>query len=156
MKELQRDFMDIGIWNNFLEYSKQQELDGVVICITTNGFVKGNGACVMGRGCALQLAKMYPNAPKILGSKILKHGNIVQEILTERSVTFTAFPTKYNWYESSNLILIQQSKDQLYDMYGDRRLVVMPRPGCGNGKLDWRIVKPVIIDLPDNYICCHR
>ena len=31
-----------------------QEAD--TICITTNGFVKANGECVMGRGCAKQLA----------------------------------------------------------------------------------------------------
>jgi hypothetical protein len=33
---------------------------GVVIAITTNGYVKGNGACVMGRGCAKEARDSFP------------------------------------------------------------------------------------------------
>jgi hypothetical protein len=29
------------------------------LCITTNGYVKNNGACVMGRGIALTAARKY-------------------------------------------------------------------------------------------------
>lgn len=157
MKELSgRDMMDPSNWDIFVRHAIKMGLDGVVICITTNGFVKGNGACVMGRGCALQMATMYPQAPRKLGEKILKNGNIVQEIFSVPPVTFCSFPTKYNWWENSNLTLIHQSKDQLLAMYGERKLIVMPRPGCGNGKLDWRVVKPIIEDLPDNYIVCSK
>lgn len=46
------------------------------ICITTNGFVKNNGECVMGRGCAAQIKKMYPDFPKLVGNHIKSMGNI--------------------------------------------------------------------------------
>ena len=34
-----------------------------VIAITTNGFVKATGECVMGRGCALTAKRLYPQLP---------------------------------------------------------------------------------------------
>jgi hypothetical protein len=47
------------------------------MCITTNGFVKANGECVMGRGCAKQAATYWPDLPKLLGGAIQKYGNVV-------------------------------------------------------------------------------
>jgi len=47
------------------------------MCITTNGFVKANGECVMGRGCAKQAANYWPDLPAVLGGAIKKFGNVV-------------------------------------------------------------------------------
>ena len=27
--------------------------------------------------------------------------------------------------------------------------IVIPRPGCGNGRLDWPVVRPLLESLPD-------
>lgn len=47
------------------------------ICITTNGFVKRDGNCVMGKGCAKEAAKKWPGFPKAVGSHIKTMGNTV-------------------------------------------------------------------------------
>ena len=70
-------------------------VDCDAICITTNGFVKANGECVMGRGCALELAKLFPRAPRILGSMIQQWGNRVQPILMANGTYAVAFPVKH-------------------------------------------------------------
>ena len=47
------------------------------VCITTNGFVKSNGQCVMGRGCAKTASERFPDLPSRLGSYINRYGNRV-------------------------------------------------------------------------------
>lgn len=44
------------------------------ICITTNGWTKQDGSCVMGRGCADQAKKLWPGIEFALG-EALKQGN---------------------------------------------------------------------------------
>lgn len=44
------------------------------ICITTNGWTKRNGSCVMGRGCADNARKRWPGIEYALGDA-LKRGN---------------------------------------------------------------------------------
>ncbi len=44
------------------------------ICITTNGWTKQDGSCVMGRGCADQAKKLWPGIEFTLG-EALKQGN---------------------------------------------------------------------------------
>jgi hypothetical protein len=41
---------------------------GGIIVITTNGFVKRDRTCVMGRGCAKQAAIRFPGLPNKLGT----------------------------------------------------------------------------------------
>jgi hypothetical protein len=118
-----------------------------VVCITTNGFVKKNGEAVMGRGCAYEATKRIPYIAKDLGELIKLYGNRpwgVHDILT--------FPVKHNWWESADLELIRQSAETLRTIALDNLEItyVLPRPGCGNGRLDWAQVKPLLEDLPDN------
>ncbi len=40
------------------------DADNVLLCITTNGYVKNNGECVMGRGCALEAKTRWPDLPE--------------------------------------------------------------------------------------------
>ena len=51
-------------------------------CITTNGFIKKNGECVMGRGCAKTAATRWPDIRKRLGNLIRTNGNNVHTIYT--------------------------------------------------------------------------
>lgn len=120
-----------------------------VICITTNGTVKRNGEAVMGRGVALEATKRYPTIAKRLGSMLKGFGNVVMLLDEELLI----FPVKHNWYEKAHIPLIQQSAVQLMGLAKKQSHLtyVLPRPGCGNGGLDWEDVRPLLEPLlPDN------
>jgi hypothetical protein len=124
---------------------------GEWIVVTTNGFVKNNGEAVMGRGCARQAARRFPELLKRLGSKLKEYGNHVHAFEDLRIITF---PTKHVWYEKSDPDLIVSSAKELHKLtrrLGLRR-VYLPRPGCSNGKLNWKDVKPLISWLPDKFV----
>lgn len=116
--------------------------------ITTNGFVKKNGECVMGAGVALQAKKMNTWLPKIIGEDINKHGNnvFVYDNVFDGFDLIT-FPVKHAWWEKANLALIRKSAIQLRALTKDKYdAVVMPKPGCGNGKLNWSDVRPILLE----------
>lgn len=116
---------------------------GKTICITTNGFVKKDGKAVMGRGCAKEALNRYPNIDKILGYYIKCYGNKVHI----SSMIF--FPVKHNWWEKADIELIKKSCKELNEFAEEQNIdVYLPRPGCGNGGLDWETeVKPDIEPL---------
>lgn len=125
-----------------------------VVCITTNGTVKTNGACVMGRGCAKEAMIRFPDLPLGVGAHIKTEGNIP---LYCRGWKLFTFPVKHEWWERADLQLIQESAQILANYAKERPALVfyLPRPGCGNGKLDWNTeVKPLLesLDLPDNIV----
>lgn len=111
--------------------------------ITTNGFVKVNGECVMGRGCASEARQRWPGVAANLGLLIQQKGNHVHIIKTPGpDVWWVSFPVKHRWFEKANLPLISQSCEELLNLTNDRgwQRVVVPRPGCGNGGLKWEDV----------------
>lgn len=118
--------------------------------ITTNGFVKKNGQCVMGRGCAKEARDKFPGIAKILGDLIQRKGNNVHQLYIGPIIF--SFPVKHNWWEKADIGLIQKSTEQIaniLDPWKDGKFV-MPRPGCGNGQLTWEEVKPVIEPILDD------
>lgn len=119
--------------------------------ITTNGAVRKDGACVMGRGCAREAAERFPRLPYQLGQHIKQHGNKVCIFLSYHLISF---PVKHHWREKADLHLIQESVGTLGEfldaILDPKDVVVMPRPGCGNGGLDWNNVRPLLVGLPDN------
>jgi len=147
--------------------------DGSIIVITTNGFVKKNGECVMGRGCARQAANRYASLPSRLGQAILKYGNRVMDMGEQhdgiRLLTFPVKPITVK-YNGSNVVAHMKSKFRLgeevpgWAAIADLRIIEdsarnlahyansvglgptirMPRPGCGAGELRWEDVKPVL------------
>ena len=126
--------------------------------ITTNGTVKKNGECVMGRGCALEAKRRWTTIPRDLGQFIRSQGNHVFW-LGEPDLTWSlySFPVKHQWFERADLKLIEQSAHELNNLTGDDGLddeedtvIVLPRPGCGNGNLKWNEVKPVIEPILDD------
>jgi hypothetical protein len=52
------------------------------ICIPTNGFIKANGAAVMGRGIAKSAANIWPGTSMIVGSILKVWGNHVRCLTT--------------------------------------------------------------------------
>jgi len=83
------------------------------IVISTNGFVKNNGECVMGRGVAFQAKNRFPPLPRLLGRHIGLHGNGVFLFLQYDLITF---PVKHNWWEKADPILIERSAKQLVSL----------------------------------------
>ncbi len=124
--------------------------DGVK-AITTNGTVRQDGACVMGKGVAYQAKAKYPTLPHMIGKYILNVGNRVGLFYLPNQSRIITFPVKHQWYEKADLDLIRKSVTELEALI---RLVPMtvflPRPGCGNGGLLWADVKPLVEVLPDN------
>lgn len=145
------------------------DYDGIVI--TTNGYIKKNGEAVLGRGVAKEAVDRYPWLPKNLGAMLKAHGNKVFQfgLLPDEArgkkydqylYTFPVKPQwgpngEMGWQAKADIEIIKRSCDELIDaidfydyMVGYK--VIIPRPGCGNGKLQWEDVKPVIEQLLDD------
>ena len=137
----------IEIQGDIWDYHKQ----GNWIVITTNGTVKKNGACVMGRGVAKQAALKYPRMPFHLGDFIKKFGN---HLTLQPYCGIFTFPVKHNWWEKADLSLIEASCRELVDTCSVLKPpFYMVRPGCSNGGLDWKDVKPILEKyLDDRFI----
>ena len=127
-----------------------------VICITTNGFIKSNGCIVMGRGCAHEALAYFPDIDLVLGNLVREYGNI--PFLINQHVA--SFPVKHHWKEPASLALIEQSARAFIDhivKMAKHMVFVLPRPGCGNGRLDWSVVKPILAPiLPDNVLIISK
>ena len=116
-----------------------------VTCITTNGTLKRNGEGVMGRGCALEATKRFPGLSRRLGRHVDTIGNHVGHLLDKPHPILLAFPVKHEWWERADLKLIERSCQELLRfMHAYNKICVLPRPGCGNGRLSWSQVGPLL------------
>lgn len=123
---------------------------GYKLCITTNGFIKKNGEGVMGAGCAKEAAKLEPSLPALLGAALEHYGNVVTQLTHE----FLSFPVKHNWFNDAEMALINTSANALKELalqQPDTKFI-LPRPGCGNGNLDWKYIKLLLesVGFPNN------
>ncbi len=119
------------------------EFDGIV-AITTNGFIKRDRTCVMGRGCARQAAARFSELPYKLASRISAQGNHVSYFPEYRLITF---PVKHSWWGAADLNLIRRSARELLKIIEVKKIneaIYLPRPGCGNGRLRWEEVKTIL------------
>jgi O-acetyl-ADP-ribose deacetylase (regulator of RNase III) len=152
-----------------------------IVVITTNGFVKKNGACVMGKGIAAQAKQRFPDLEFKLGFYILKYGNR-PFILGHNVVSFPVKPvgrlhcgfdimvvshmrgkfrpedTVPGWACTADPIIITNSCRnlvQMADKFGWKE-IYMPRPGCGAGELKWDDIRPILLTelLDDRFIVC--
>ena len=118
-----------------------------VIAITTSGSLTRIGKAVMGRGVARQAVLRFPGLPEALGVLLQERGNHVH-LLGEGIVSF---PVEESAWACPDLRLISRSALELRQM-ADRegwKMVVVPRPGCGGGGLDWREVRPLLDEYFD-------
>lgn len=133
--------------------------DGAWACVLTNGEINARGHAIMGRGIALQAKERFPLLPDVLGVKLREQGNAVYWFPEWRLITF---PTKHRWRERSDIQLIADSVLQLGSLIHGGMVagvrfdpVILPRPGCGNGGLEWRDVQPFCAQLDDRvHIIC--
>jgi O-acetyl-ADP-ribose deacetylase (regulator of RNase III) len=138
--------------------------------ITTNGSLKKDGSNVMGRGVALQAARRWPELPSTLGSSLVSAGNHICSLgsfsfdpgaeqhyptayglPTKDTFELVAYPVKEEWSQPARLDLVRRSAVELVSLtdFKGWQTVAMPRPGCGNGGLEWNQVKAVISPLLD-------
>lgn len=129
------------------------------ICCTTNGVVTKNGSLVMGAGIAKQFADKYKGLAAEWGGKtqqyfqryrlVFPHVMISQDF--DSGMYLVAFPTKRNWKHKSILALIYRSAESLLEIvnsFGWNK-ILLPRPGCGCGNLDWHQVKETVSQFMD-------
>ena len=151
-----------------------------VICITTNGFVKSNGDAVMGRGCARQAARRYPDMLQLLGEANRNQGWRYPTLLKEDSGTqIWSYPVKPDriiggttpeqvvkhmrdkldltrdvpgWAAIANPALIWFSANRLVEHANkyNWKKIIIPRPGCGAGELKWSDIRRNLHELLDN------
>jgi hypothetical protein len=120
---------------------------GAVVAVTTNGLVGRDGRARLGRGCARDAGDRFPWLAERLGAALVSRGNHVVH-LGERLV---AFPVEHSPFERPDLALIRRSAAELAVLAGAEGWaeVVLPRPGCGGGGLEWSEVRGIIAPLLD-------
>lgn len=125
---------------------------GFPICITTNGTLTKKGNAVMGRGCAKEAKEKYPVLVDSWSNCLVEDGLGVNYV----GYNIYSFPVKYNWWEKASLELITQSASKLMEYINLELIkspIILPRPGCGNGKLSWeKDVKPILEPILDERV----
>jgi len=113
-----------------------------IIAVTTNGQVTKRGEAVFGQGCARQAKERFPGLARRLGDLIRTGGNHVCSL----GDGLVSFPVEHSPYEVPDIRLIERSARELAELADSRewKRVILPRPGCGGGGMDWRQVKPVL------------
>lgn len=131
------------------EFGDFWTIQGDARCITTNGALRANGNAIMGKGIALQAKQRYPKLEFTLGRLIQKYGNCVFYL----GYGLISFPTKHDWRDhKSDINLIKRSAIELVSLFkGDvpiknksNRRILLTRPGCGSGNLEWAEVRPIL------------
>lgn len=107
-----------------------------------------NTVGVMGKGIALDFKNKYPEMFKIYQKECdkgnLEIGKLILWKDDEKWVLL--FPTKKHWRSPSKIEYIEKGLQKFvhsYEMLGIES-IAFPRLGCGNGGLDWDIVKPIM------------
>lgn len=103
---------------------------------------------VMGKGIALQFKNKYPEMFKSYRQICEKHlfdvGNLYLWKSSKKWILL--FPTKKHWRNPSKIEYIESGLKKFVENY-DRlgiESIAFPKLGCGNGNLDWNIVKPIM------------
>lgn len=120
---------------------------GEIVAITTGGLVGKSGACAMPRGCAAQAREKFPGLDRVLGTLINLHGNHVHDLGNR----ILSFPVENSPYENPDMHLIRRSCYELVSLVDRCRWsrVIVPRPGCGAGGLEWNEVRKVLVRIFD-------
>lgn len=143
-------------------YGNLWEQPADMVVITTNGFLKLNGALVMGRGCAREARDSFPGLDLELGAWVRQHGNVpgIFEPRDRLGIPhlLATLPVKHHFRDMADMALIRKSVSILINLVHHHprfwnnqvRRIVMPRPGCGNGGLPWYRVRPMLRRLLDD------
>ena len=124
----------------------EADVEALVNTVNTKG--------VMGAGIALQFKKAFPENFKLY-EKASKENKIqigkvfvteIGKITNPRYII--NFPTKQHWRYPSKLSWIKEGLIDLRNFIIQKKIksIAIPPLGCGNGKLKWKDVKPLIVD----------
>jgi len=130
--------------------------------ITTNGFTTRYGRAVMGRGVAYQAKCLHPELPALLGLKLEREGNVPHVFEAYRLVTLPVKPrfgpgNQPGFLAPAEPELIRESLLRLVRLPLDGT-IVLPRPGCGAGRLSWDAVRPICDEIltDDRFVIVHQ
>lgn len=113
-----------------------------------------NSVGVMGKGIALQFKQAFPENYAAYeaackreevrpGKMFVYHTNTLHN-----PRLIINFPTKQHWKGKSKLKDIESGLKDLIDVVKRDKItsIAVPPLGCGNGGLDWNVVRPLIVD----------
>lgn len=136
----------------FWEEASSGNYDGIVC--TINQMIKKDGCLIMGAGIAKQFAEKFPKLPEIWGDHVQNKQSYITTIFTplnklgyeNQDKYVIGLPTKIHFAYNSDIGVIKNSCAVLragIEALGLQK-VLMPKPGCGLGKLEWDNVKSEI------------
>jgi len=122
------------------------ETEAIVNTVNTEG--------VMGKGIALEFKEVFPMNYKKYREACKKGEVIVGKMFVTETDELTNpkfiinFPTKKEWRYPSRIEYIKEGLKDLRNVISNNNIksISIPPLGCGNGKLNWNDVKPLIID----------
>ncbi len=112
-----------------------------------------NTVGVMGKGIALAFKKAYPLNYKLYKEACSNKEFAVGQMFTTNTGQITPkfiinFPTKEHWRGRSRIEFIENGMKDLVETIKINQIksIAIPPLGCGNGGLNWNIVKPIILN----------
>lgn len=151
-----------------------------ILCVTTNGTITKSNQLVMGRGNALQAARLFPSLKTKAALMLLKHfkpqtyipvnlmpgkekfkkpwKTIIYGFFYSENLPVALFQVKKHFGEYADPGLINFSIGMLkaYAFKTPTKIIHLPFPGIGFGGLSVEAVEPLLRVLPDNVYVWRR
>ena len=130
------------------------------VVVPINGYVRQDGKLTMGAGMARTFVDRYSSED--IQEQLGKAVSVVGlQVYVNPHLRVFAFPSKIHWQDDASLELIKESATQIKLMAEaldlDKGSILMPRVGCGNGKLEWAAVKPLLeATLDDRFVIVNK
>lgn len=110
---------------------------------------------VMGKGVALLFKNNFPDNYFYYRDACRKGQVRIGEMFVqqEKEKWIINFPTKTTWRLPSEYDYVKQGLISLSNTlhWINVNSIAIPALGCGNGGLDWKIVKPMILEMLENH-----
>ena len=112
-----------------------------------------NTVGVMGKGIALQFKENFPHNFRVYSSACKESELMPGRMLVVRDSNLTLgeriiinFPTKVHWRNKSEYSYIEDGLKALVEVIREYKItsIAIPPLGCGNGGLNWNVVKKMI------------
>jgi O-acetyl-ADP-ribose deacetylase (regulator of RNase III)/uncharacterized protein YwgA len=131
----------------------QAKTEAIVNTVNTVG--------VMGKGIALQFKEAFPENFKLYAQAVKRGEVVIGKMFVYRNAQLDGvryiinFPTKEHWTRPSRYDYIEKGLQDLMQVIRQYSIksIAIPPLGCGNGGLDWKVVRGLIEEalspLPD-------